>query len=217
MDESTASPVAQAARTPKAPPSKPERGAGFSRLMHDLRHRRQRYRQFVGVAFVFLITGLGTPSELGIWIGGAVAVLGMAVRLWASGFVLKNQVLATVGPYGWVRHPLYVGNILIGVGFCVASGLWWSWPVFLAVMLYFYPHTIRYEDAKLRRLFGEPWDHWAARTRALLPSLRPYSREGAPGGPSEWSLRLSMMRNGEPLHIVIGFACLAYLRFVRLG
>jgi protein-S-isoprenylcysteine O-methyltransferase Ste14 len=205
------------AQATKERPKKHESGLGFSRLLYDLRHRRQRFRQFVGVALVFLFTVLGTPSEAGIWIGGAIATAGMAIRLWASGYVLKNQVLATVGPYARVRHPLYVGNIVIGLGFCVASGLWWSYPTMLAVLLYFYPHTIRYEDQKLKRLFPGAWERWAERTRALLPSLWAYrDGEAAAAERPEWSLRLSFRKNGEPLHIAIGFACLAYLYFVRL-
>ena len=40
------------------------------------------------------------------------------MRLYASGFVVKNKELATTGPYGMVRHPLYTGNILMLVGYC---------------------------------------------------------------------------------------------------
>ncbi len=195
---------------PETRPSYPKKSqGGLARFLYDLTARRQRFRQFVGVALVFLVTFAGTPTRTGILVGGAIATLGMLVRLWASGYVMKNKVLATVGPYARVRHPLYVGNLLIAVGFCVASGLWWSYPVMLAMVLYFYPHTIRYEDQKLHRLFGEPWERWSAVTRALLPRLRPYSSEASER--PEWSLRLSMMKNGEPLHIVIGLACLAYL------
>ena len=64
-----------------------------------------------------------------------IAVLGILVRLWASGHVKKDKVLATTGPYAYVRHPLYVGNHLITFGFCLASGLWWSFIAWLAIAL----------------------------------------------------------------------------------
>lgn len=188
---------------------------GFQRLLHDLWHKRRRHRQFAGVALVLLFTAVGTPSRAGWAAGTAVVVLGMLVRLWASGVVVKNEVLATTGPYAFVRHPLYVGNVLIGLGFCLASGLWWSWPAFLALFVYFYPHTIRYEDRKLHRLFGEPWERWERRTRALVPRLTPYrDRAALPGSaPSgaRWSLRLSLARNGEPIHVLVGALFLWYL------
>lgn len=190
-------------------PHKKDAGAGFSRLLYDLWHRRQRFRQFVGVALVLWFTAVGRPTPVLWWSGGLVLCLGMAVRLWASGYVMKNEVLATIGPYGFVRHPLYVGNLLIALGICIASGLWWSYPVMLAMVLYFYPHTIRYEDRKLHRNFGQEWERWAAETRALVPRLTPYR---SPGQEQQvWSLRLSLMRNAEPVHIAVGVLCLAYL------
>ncbi|HEX6883574.1 MAG TPA: isoprenylcysteine carboxylmethyltransferase family protein [Planctomycetota bacterium] len=181
---------------------------GLAKLLHDLRHRRRRFRQLVGVAFVAWMTLVGRPIEPLWWLGAGLAVLGMLVRLWASGFVMKNEVLATVGPYARVRHPLYVGNALICAGFCAASGLWWSVPVAVAMWLAFYPQTIRYEDQKLRRLFPDQWDRWASETRALLPRLTPYpgSGERVP-----WSLMRSLLRNGEPLHILLLGGGLWYL------
>ncbi len=192
-----------------------QRGAdrsGLRKLLHDLRHRRRRFRQFAGVAFVVLMTIVARPALPWLWIGTVLACLGMAVRVWASGYVMKNEVLATVGPYSRVRHPLYVGNLLICAGFCAASGLWWSVPVALLMLLLFYPDAIRYEDQKLRRLFPGHWDRWAQETRALLPRLTPYRGSDEP---VPWSLARSVLRNGEPLHILLLGCCLVWL-FTRL-
>ena len=197
-------------QTDTSTPRKHSGGLGFRRLWFDIRHRRQRHRQTVGVLLVLVFTLLGQPSPLQWGIGAGIVAAGMLIRMWASGIVHKNDVLATTGPYGFVRHPLYVGNILIGIGFCVASGLLWSYAAFLAILLYFYPHTIRYEDRKLRRLFGEQWDEWASRTRALIPRLP--VRDGA-SEKARWSGRLSFLRNGEPIHVLIGGLCLAWLYY----
>jgi protein-S-isoprenylcysteine O-methyltransferase Ste14 len=186
--------------------------SGLAKLLHDLRHRRRRFRQLAGIVFVVWMTLVGQPLPLFFWLGTALAVLGMGVRLWASGYVMKNEVLATVGPYARVRHPLYVGNLLICAGFCAASGLWWSVPVALLLLLAFYPDAIRYEDQKLQRLFPGDWERWASQTSALLPRLVPYRGNGEP---VPWSLARSGMRNGEPLHVLLLGACLAYL-FLRL-
>jgi protein-S-isoprenylcysteine O-methyltransferase Ste14 len=181
-------------------PETPARERGWRKLLHDLRHRRRRFRQFAGVVFVLWMTLVGRPLESLLWLGVVLSTLGMLVRLWASGYVMKNEVLATIGPYAFVRHPLYVGNLLICAGFCAASGLWWSMPVALLLLLLFYPETIRYEDQKLRRLFPGEWDRWASATRALLPRTRPYAGNGMR---VPWSLARSFLRNGEPVHILL--------------
>ncbi len=187
---------------------------GLQKLGHDLVHRRYRFRQFVGVAFLFVVTFYGNPAALGdwaplvFWSGIGFAALGFAVRLWASGHVKKDKQLATTGPYGYVRHPLYVGNHLITLGFCLASGLWWSFVGWALIALIFYPGTIAHEDEVLHRLFGKSWEKWRAKTRALIPRLTPYSKAGK----SEWSLAQSS-HNGEPLILSILALCLLYLWF----
>ena len=185
---------------------------GFQKLAHDLVHRRYRFRQFVGIVFLFVLTFLGKPAELGalgrtlFLAGTGFAALGILIRFWASGHVKKDKQLATTGPYGYVRHPLYVGNHLITLGFCLASGLWWSFVVWAAIALVFYPGTIAHEDEVLHRLFGKTWETWRKRTHALIPRLTSYS----PGEKGDWSLAQSW-HNGEPQIIAILVACLTYL------
>lgn len=186
---------------------------GLQKLAHDLSHRRYRFRQFVGIAFLFVLTFMGAPGklgELGRWLyyaGVVLTIPGMLIRLWASGHVKKDKALATSGPYGYVRHPLYVGNHLITFGFCLASGLWWSLPAWLVIGLIFYPGTIKHEDAVLHRLFGKSWEDWRARTHALIPRLTPYK----PGETGEWSFSQSLRVNGEPVIILILVLCLFFL------
>jgi protein-S-isoprenylcysteine O-methyltransferase Ste14 len=173
-----------------------QRAVGLSRLVHDLRHRRERFRQVLGIAFVIVVAAAASTTQTLVLAGLPLVVMGVLIRLWASGHVKKDKELATDGPYAFVRHPLYVGNILIGLGFCVASGRWWSFPVFLLFLLAFYPPAIRQEDGKLSRLFPEAWHPWAREVRALIPRLRPY-RAGPSGG--GWSFQQSLRQNGEPI------------------
>jgi len=183
---------------------------GVQRFLHDIRYRRDRYRQFIGIAFVVLVTVAGHPTDGLFWTGAVVACSGTAVRLWASGHIKKNKVLANDGPYQYVRHPLYVGNILLGCGFCLASGLWWSGPLFILILLLFYPQAIRREDEKLHNLFKEDWERWRQQTPALLARLKWTYR---PGG--SWSFWQSLRQNGEPVIALFLFACLYYL-FIKL-
>ncbi len=183
---------------------------GLQKFIKDIQHNRRRFRQFIGIMFLILLTIVGQPIAAWFVPGVVIAGLGIAVRLWASGHVKKDKVLATTGPYAYVRHPLYVGNHLLALGFCLASGLWWSLPVWILIGLFFYPQTIRYEDKLLARLFPGEWEPWSQRTRALIPRLTPYK----PGGRGEWSFTQSLRQNGEPIiaSLLVLFLYLLYLR-----
>ena len=185
---------------------------GLKRFVYDLKYNRHRSRQFVGIVFLILLTIVGAPvADLYYW-GVGLALLGIAVRLWASGHVKKDKVLATNGPYAYVRHPLYVGNHLITAGFCLASGLWWSFFVWIALGLYYYPQTIAHEDKELSHRFPEQWAPWARETPALVPRIRPYRS----GQQAEWSFQQSLRQNGEPIIAALLLLCL-YVLYQRLS
>lgn len=187
-----------------------KKGLGFERFLYNIRNRRDRYRQFVGFMFILIVSAAGKPFGRLFAIGAVIALMGISVRMWASGHIKKNKELATDGPYAFVRHPLYVGNILLGVGYALASGLWWAFPVYILILLVFYPHAIRYEDEKLHRYFGENWENWRRNTRALIPKI---PEKGASGG--QWSFYQSLRQNGEPIIALIMLACLYFL-YIRL-
>jgi protein-S-isoprenylcysteine O-methyltransferase Ste14 len=183
---------------------------GLQRLLHDIRYKRERFRQFIGISFVILVSATGEPKKILFFTGVVLVILGIAARLWASGHIKKNKVLATDGPYAYVRHPLYVGNITLGFGFACASGLWWSLPLLILILLAFYPHAIRREDEKLHHMFKKEWEEWRKETRALIPRLTPYR----PSQRGTWSFMQSLRQNGEP---IIALFLLFWLYFLSLG
>ena len=183
---------------------------GLQRFLHDIRFHRERFRQFSGISFVILVSVAGEPKELLFFAGGVLVFLGIAVRLWSSGHIKKNKALATDGPYTYVRHPLYVGNITLGFGFALASGLWWSLPLLIVILLAFYPHAIHQEDENLHRMFKKDWEQWRKKTWALIPRLTSY--RSAQGG--RWSFIQSLRQNGEP---IIALFLMFWLYFLSLG
>ena len=128
----------------------------------------RRIRVPLGFAFAAFYIWRARPSWTSFTIGAIIASLGIFVRAVASGHVEKNRVLATSGPYAYVRNPLYLGSIIIGIGFAVAARDLW---VALALLLLFfavYLPVIRAEEAFLRRQFPQYADY-ARRVPSLLP------------------------------------------------
>jgi protein-S-isoprenylcysteine O-methyltransferase Ste14 len=112
-----------------------------------------------------------------------VSLLGLAVRIVTGGKVpfgtsgrnTREQVadtLNTTGVYSVVRHPLYLGNYLIMLGFA----LWPhnGWLVVLTSCFYalYYERIMLAEEAFLRRRFGETFEKWSAETPAFIPKFR---------------------------------------------
>lgn len=176
---------------------------GLRRILRELRYKESA-RQILGFVYVFVVAAVGQPVLPMAYAAIPLVLAGVAIRLWSSGHIMKNRELATDGPYAFVRHPLYTGNILLLIGFAIAASQLWAFLV-LAIFIYlYYPPAIEYEDYKLEKLFGESWRNWAGRTPALIPrSLRARGRTAG-----QWSLTTSMSRNYEPVIVAVLLACL---------
>jgi methanethiol S-methyltransferase len=86
----------------------------------------------------------------------------------------REHRLAIVGPYSYVRHPQYVGFIVIMLGFLL------QWPTLLTLMMFpllvaMYVHLAHTEEAEVRREFGSVYERYAAVTPGWIPHT---------GGPS---------------------------------
>lgn len=169
-------------------------------------------RQGIGLLLLLVCAWMATPgTQKAVW-GFVIAALGEAFRVYAAGSIFKNKQLASTGAYSLVRHPLYVGNILILGGFTLAAGNPWTALIVVAFFVFYYPAAIRYEDAKLHRLFGDDWLAWRQRTWALWPRSVRISAIRA----GEWDARQSLIRNGELWITIYLVACGAWL-WVRAG
>jgi protein-S-isoprenylcysteine O-methyltransferase Ste14 len=113
-----------------------------------------RFRVFLGFVCAAAAFWLASPNVLSLYAGGAIAIAGEAIRVWAAGHILKGREITRSGPYRYIRHPLYAGSAIIGLGFIVASR---SLVVALLVVVYLgatLTAAMRTEEAALDQKFS---------------------------------------------------------------
>lgn len=101
--------------------------------------------------------------------GVVLIVLGLLLRSWAAGTLKKKKKLATAGPYRMIRHPLYLGSILLLFGFASLTGIWLNFLVCAIVSVVAFGHAIRQEEAFLAQKFGPLWIAYSQHTGRLVP------------------------------------------------
>jgi protein-S-isoprenylcysteine O-methyltransferase Ste14 len=116
------------------------------------------------------------------WAGVAMGFLGLAIRLWSvltlrerytkTLLVQTDQVVERNGPYRWVRHPGYLGSLLVLNGIALASGNWLVLLFSLVATLSAYAYRIRVEDRMLVGALGQPYADYRRQVRALFPIPR---------------------------------------------
>jgi protein-S-isoprenylcysteine O-methyltransferase Ste14 len=116
---------------------------------------------------------LATPTATSLLAGGAVTVLGEAVRIWASGHIDKGREVTRSGPYRFVRHPLYLGSAVIGVGFIIVANNVWVALLVTAYLATTLLAAMRSEEAALDAKFKGEYS--AYRDGTAEPVDRPFS------------------------------------------
>jgi protein-S-isoprenylcysteine O-methyltransferase Ste14 len=132
----------------------------------------RRIRVPLGFVFAVLYFWLARPAWRFIALGAILIVPGLLIRALASGHVRKNEALATSGPYAYTRNPLYLGSLLMGMGFAVAARSWWVGVVLVVMFFAIYLPVIRDEEEFLRQKFPE-FEEYARRVPRMFPRIVP--------------------------------------------
>lgn len=148
----------------------------------------RRIRVPLGFAFAVLYFWLARPSWRSLALGAVLIVPGLFTRALASGHVRKNEALAASGPYAYTRNPLYLGSLLMGIGFAIAARSWWVGVLLVVMFFAIYMPVIRSEEAFLRERFPE-FDEYAKRVPRMLPRLTPAPSEAGGGFSMELYLK----------------------------
>jgi len=172
----------------------------------------RRIRVPLGFAFTALYLWLAAPTAASMLIGSALIVPGLAIRALASGHVQKNQQLTTTGPYAYTRNPLYLGSLILAVGFAISARSWWIGVGLVLIFLAIYLPVIRGEEAFLDEHFSE-FAEYARQVPRLFPRLSSF---GDSCGTFSWDLYWKHREYNAILGtVVIMSALAAKLHFIR--
>jgi len=133
----------------------------------------RRIRVPLGFVLAVLYVWLAHPTWRSIIVGTLIAVPGMLLRALASGHVKKNEELTTSGPYAYTRNPLYLGSLIMAIGFAIAARSLWILILMLAMFFAIYLPVIRSEEDFLRQRFAN-FDEYARNVPRLVPRLTPF-------------------------------------------
>jgi protein-S-isoprenylcysteine O-methyltransferase Ste14 len=118
----------------------------------------------------FVPLAMNAPS----WPASIWTLPGLIVSIWALmslggafSIVPVDRGLVCRGPYGWVRHPMYAGELLSLLGLCIANPLAWNWLVLLIFALSVYRRVAAEES-----LLGDSYRDYAAAIRwRFIPGI----------------------------------------------
>jgi len=117
----------------------------------------------------------GSSDDLLEMIVIALILAGQLLRVSARGYKSEHSYsgnrLVQGGPYSLVRHPMYLGIILIGCGVVLFVLQPWTLLIFAAGFLFRYRALFNNEEKALARKFGNEYEDYCRRVPRLIPRL----------------------------------------------
>lgn len=156
----------------------------------DIRLKIFELRSYTPLPFLIVMVAFAEPTITTLAAGFTVALLGEAIRFWGVSIcgsetrttgVVGATNLITDGPFGHVRNPLYVGNILMYLGVAVMSNALVPYLV-IAVFVWFvlqYHLIVSREEEHLRTAFGPEYDTYCQNVPRFIPRITRYAGDHA--------------------------------------
>jgi protein-S-isoprenylcysteine O-methyltransferase Ste14 len=170
----------------------------FLRTDPELLERRMKYKEkeheqrtiiflgtavlvagFLAIAIDLRRHGLNQVSTAIVLIADAGVLLGYCLILWVfkensyasrTIEVVEGQKVITTGPYSIIRHPMYLGSLVMYLLTPIALGSWWAVPIFSLNILIFIGRILNEEKVLLRDLPGY-FEYCQQRRYRLLPHI----------------------------------------------
>jgi protein-S-isoprenylcysteine O-methyltransferase Ste14 len=159
--------------------------AFFMKRGHVPWSRELRIRAAIAAIVIVLVrvgafrhTGVNTNLWLGV-LGLVLVAAGLGFAIWARLHIGRNwgspmtqkvdPELVTSGPYRLVRHPIYSGILLAGVG--TAMALNWLWLIAVVLAGAYFGYSAIVEERFLAERFPEAYPEYKQSTKMLIPLI----------------------------------------------
>ena len=163
-----------------------------------------RWRVRLGYPVALIYWVLAAPTPTSIFIGGLIAAFGLIIRALASGYLRKDEQLATTGPYAVTRNPLYLGSAFLAAGFVVAGNSWIAGVLVAVYFAVFYYAVMRSEERDVRERFGAAFDEYAARVPFFFPRFKRTPNAPQPGEVPSANFSWAQYRRNREYQALIG-------------
>jgi protein-S-isoprenylcysteine O-methyltransferase Ste14 len=151
----------------------------------DFRQKIFSYRSYTPIPFLIVMLIFAEPTLWSLLIGFLIALVGELIRFWGVGYAggetrttgpVGGSKLVTNGPYAYVRNPLYLGNMLMYLGFGVMSMALFPYFQIIGLIYFFvqYYLIVTLEEDYLSRAFPDEYALYIKHVPRFIPRLKRY-------------------------------------------
>ena len=159
--------------------------------MKDIANKFFKYRSYTPIPFLILMLAFENATITSLIVGFAIALCGELIRLWGVSWAgsetrttggVGGTYLVISGPFGHVRNPLYVGNVLLYLGLGIMSMAWFPYLQFVAIVFFIvqYHFIVKEEEGFLETKFENDYKKYFQNVPRFFPRLTKYVDNSIP-------------------------------------
>lgn len=180
-------------------------------------------RSYTPIPFLILMVFFEQATIWSLIVGLLISLIGEAIRLWGVSWAgsetrttgnVGGTFLIISGPFAYVRNPLYVGNILIYLGFGIMSLALFPYLQIIALLFFVFQYSliVSEEEDYLKRTYGEQYKKYFSSVPRFLPRFTPYKDSSVEQPPFDIKAGLKSERRTH--QALIGVSMFLIVKFI---
>ena len=148
----------------------------------DIRNLFFKSRSYTPIPILSMMLYFARPNSPYFLLGIILIVIGEIIRLRSVSFAggetrtmnVGASSICKSGPYSIVRNPLYIGNVMIYIGFALVAGSAYVITISLITLVYFliqYSLIISLEEEALEKKFGDEYIAYKRAVPSIIPKI----------------------------------------------
>jgi len=108
--------------------------------------------------------------------GLSISVFGEVFQVWCMSTIKTKKKLTIVGPYMFMRNPMYIGRFFLIFGIILMTGNPWLMSGFTILYYFYMVNRVKREELILSELFGEAYEDYCRDVSRYVPSFKRFDR-----------------------------------------
>jgi len=180
-------------------------------------------RSYTPIPFLVLMVLFEQANIWSLIFGFLISLMGEAIRLWGVSWAgsetrttgnVGGTYLIISGPFAYVRNPLYVGNILIYLGFGIMSLALFPYLQIIAMLFFIFQYNliVTEEEQYLKKTYGEQYEKYFAAVPRFFPRLTPYRDISVEQPP--FNIKAGLRSERRTHQALLGVSLLLVIKFI---
>ena len=185
----------------------------INELFNDRKLRKILLKLRLPIGIVLFILFLPHIRQAWFFPGLIVSILGELLQVWCFSTIKTHKEVTAIGPYMFVRNPMYIGRFFLIFGILLMAGNGWLLGIYTIIYWFYMINRVKREEKLLTELFGDEYRDYQKRVRPYLPTLSQWQTDRL------WSFnRESFFKNNAHTNmasVAIIYVVLYYFTYIR--